>query len=262
MYPFNERQFSRRLWSTSEICLYEDGIQEDTVTASTAILPPTTSTDNHAPRTSTSAQNTASHDRRLASGYGFPITDNLPVAPCIPLTSKSVGTKRSRTLDSVSSEPVLTSDEDVPASPDPEPVARIISYKGRGDQGDFCVFTLYSSLTHDFPPPMADIRIKTADLFAQIHPETGEMVMWMRNARDVWAPIEEGAPHPTMSHRCLHVKKSDGSGDPIPNWVLRDTIRKYKQQALRDSRLREVSITNLARAARCSYTETALYSTE
>ena len=43
MHVFNQRQFSRRLWSTSEIFLNEDGIQEDIVNISTQTASPLTS---------------------------------------------------------------------------------------------------------------------------------------------------------------------------------------------------------------------------
>ena len=205
-------------------------------------------------------EGSASHDHQVASedAVDSPITDVLPVTPCTPLTLNPADAKRNH--NPISNETAASSDEDIPISTDPEPVARIMSYKGRGDQGDFCVFTLHSSLAYDFPPPMVDIKTKTADLFAHIHPETGDTVMWMRDMRDVWVSVEEGATHPTMSHRCLHIKKPDGSADAVPNWVLRDTIRKYKQQALRDSRLREVSVLHIQR--RLLSHEPALDSTE
>lgn len=148
----------------------------------------------------------------------------------------SQGLERDQTPGS--DETIGSSDEGVPIL---EPEGKIMSYKGPGDQGDFCIFTLCSDVTYDSPPPMADVRTKTADLFVHVHLDTGDTAMWMKDVHDAWVSVEEGTTHPTMSHRCLHIKKPDGSGDAAPNWVLRDTIRKYKQQALRDLRLREVS---------------------
>ena len=106
------------------------------------------------------------------------------------------------------------------------PIRRLCFYKGKGDKGDFCTYTVTSSTPPTCPPIMEDGEpSQPAALFIHIHPGSLDVHIWMWTSSQNWV---------------LYVRKMNGSVEV--NWVLRDTLRTYQQRALRGSRMQELGL--------------------
>ena len=247
MYPFNQRQFSRRLFVDIAIAPRADtergnptlntpiqGVQESTSGSGS-----TASNDSSIGETSRSTQ------QRLSIGNGAPHANPTHMVQthdkkilCKNSADKSPAEEISRGSSTHPPVPRIVSEEDQLQA---LPIRRLRFYKGKGDKGDFCTYTVTSSTPPAYPPIMEDGEPnQPAALFIHIHPSTLDVHIWMWTSSQNWVPVSDGAVHPTMPYRCLYVKKMNGSVEV--NWVLRDTVRTYQQRALRGSRMQELGL--------------------
>ena len=126
----------------------------------------------------------------------------------------------------------FVSEEDQLQAP---PIRRLRFYKGKGDKGDFCTYTVTSFTPPAYPPIMEDGEPRQpAALFIHICPGSLDVHVWMWTSSQNWVPVSVGAVHPTMPYRCLYIKKGDGSVEV--NWVLKTYLLQENILSIHDNK--------------------------